>query len=723
MDNRTERWLPADATMSYEKFRADFGRDEFAVAAYTGKPLFEETALEEQLAVLERLEVAPGVDSVLGIPVVYRELFGAEHPEALREEMVGTPFYRSFLVSTDEKVGGLLIVPSEDAGESDVFVAGLRDALRSFEVAGWETHLAGPPVLNAALDQSSRAEAARTFPIAVLCSLAVLWLMFRDWRLVVASSVTTGVTLLLALAVPGVLGRPLNMLTAMLPPLVWVLSLSNTIHLLNAYRAGHGQCEDWRGASQAAMRATVLPCFLATVTTAAGFAALLSANMRPVRELGVFAAVGILLGWIVTFVLCPALLRVLGGRDNRAGRDSDQRKQVQSHPGATALCALAVRRPKLVTALWLALSAGAVATIWLVRVESDPLTFLPEGYKTVQDYEFVGTRLTGYYSMEVVVDVPGGWLRLPEDAGDTRTNTDGWGHNAVEVWGALQGLQEKLAAAPGVAHVLSPLDLLRKLHQWQNEFAAAAYRLPEDAAAAQALLEEADPLVQSQLSRLVTRDGTRLRLSVLVNRMPSTEYMTLRDRAEQALLQLPEPLTGHVTGTVDGLVRAQLGLVRAQVRSLGWAAVTVFLFIFAGLRSLRLGLLAVPPNLFPVVAVFAAMGLSGVALDPATVMTACIALGIAVDDTIHYLSAWRAETARGGTGARACMAAADHVTGAMIATTVVACIGFFGLAWSGFTPVRYFGLLSAVAMLVALAADLLLLPALLVLFASKGKAI
>ena len=160
-------------------------------------------------------------------------------------------------------------------------------------------------------------------------------------------------------------------------------------------------------------------------------------------------------------------------------------------------------------------------------------------------------------------------------------------------------------------------------------------------------------------------------------------------------------------------MRAQFALVETQLKSLGFAIAIVFACIAIGLRSRRLLLLSIAPNLAPVAVLFGLMGLAGIPLDPATVMVAAMALGIAVDDTLHLLVTWHECT--GSTGdSRQALREALHVNGpAMAATTLMACTGFLTLALSDFAPIRYFGLLSAPAMAAALAADLWLLPALI----------
>jgi predicted RND superfamily exporter protein len=314
----------------------------------------------------------------------------------------------------------------------------------------------------------------------------------------------------------------------------------------------------------------------------------------------------------------------------------------------------------------------------------------------VQDYAAVARSLTGYYSLELVVDAPSGWLD-------------------PAFWPALDRLQQAVEDEPGVARVLSPLDLLKQLNHGDRMLGSGRYELPASRADAAALVDGFDPLGGGERSRLVADGGRSVRLSALVNVMPASELRAIEGRARQALAELPAPLSGHTTGLVLQLVDAQLRLVSAQIRSFGFAFLTVFACLLAGLRSWKLMAAGVLPNVIPVLVVFAVMDHLGVALDPATVMTASVVIGIAVDDTAHLLSGYRGERIAGRGAAEAIRSSFARTGPAMLAATASACAGFFALSRSAFVPIRWFGLLSGLAMLVGIVAEVFVVPATLVL--------
>jgi hypothetical protein len=691
VDNRLELWVEPGSELAarYDRFRASFGSDEFVLVGYSGGDLFALDALAAQRAALEGLEALPHVRRVQGIPALHRDLFDGRRPDALRRELLDTPFYRGFLVGADGRTAGLLVetdLPAEPAARRTL-VGGVRGALAPLERAGWSVHVVGPPVLNAALDATSMREAARSFPVALAASLAILAVLLRSWRATLVAAACAGLTMLCVLELIGAAGRSLNMLTSLLPSLLWVLGVAGVVHFLRRFQAERTRPGPADAALARALRATLGPAAVSAVTTALGFVSLGTSGMTPVRELGVFAAAGMLGSLLVNLTVGPCLaawLRVPG------------RAQAPDARTPLRLVGIPLRRPVLVLAASALLVAPTLPSLGRVRVESDPLSFLPADSTLVQDYAAVARSLTGYYSLELVVDAPSGWLDPAH-------------------WPALERLKERVEAAPGVARVLSPLDLLKQLNHGDRLAGSGRYELPASRADAAALLDGFDPLGAGERSRLVADGGRSVRLSALVNVMPASELRAIEGRAREALADLPPPLSGHATGLVLQLVDAQLRLVATQIRSFGFAFLTVFACLLAGLRSWRLMAAGVLPNVIPVLAAFAAMDRFGVALDPATVMTASVVIGIAVDDTAHLLSAYRGERGAGRGAAEAIGSSLARTGPAMLAATASACAGFFALSRSAFVPIRWFGLLSGFAMLVGLVAEVFLVPATLVL--------
>ena len=684
IDNRLERWTVDDAVGAedYRRFRELFGSDEFLLVAVAGPDLFEASSLDRLLVAAEACEQVDGVVRVRGLPLVYRDLYGAEDPEALRME-AASPLYEGLLVNADGTMMGLLldVDPPATAVARRQIVAAVQRAVEPLEHAGMTAHLVGSTALSAALDEVSAGEARRVFPLALIGSLLVLVVLLRSPRALAVALVCAGLAVVLTLGLVAVSGRPLNMVTTSLAPLLWVLALANIVHLLNRYQ----QLAVARPAAAAlagALDDTTGGLVLAAMTTAAGFGSLLAAPMVPVRELGVMAAGGILVSLLVNLTVGPVLIELLRvpGRETAVASDR---------------WLVGMRRPSLVVVVTALAAVVAVAVLPGLKLHSDPLTFLPADHQLVCDYQLVGERLSGFYTLEVIVEPPSAWY-APQQ---------------VEV---IDQLARQLAASPVVATVVSPLDLLRQAQRWRSGFTDLEWRLPSTVEEAEAVMGWLGDDASRVLRTHVTDDGAHVRLSVVVNDMDELRFLELVHRAREAVSGLPGGYHGWVTGQVLQLVNAQQRLLRAQMWSLGTALLLVFLVLGVGLRSVQLTVLAMLPNALPMLATFAAMAVLGLALDPATVMVASVALGVAVDNTAHMLAALRYHRRSSGP-AEAVATAVRQVGPAMVVTACTAAVGFAALGASQFVPIRHFGELAALATGVALAGDILLLPALVTL--------
>ena len=698
-DNAIERWLNPDSpgTREYERFLQTFGDDEFVVIALSGKPLFDPAALDVMLTALERMEAVPHVIRVTGIPSVYRDLFGAEDPEALEEEFTSTPFYEGLFISKDHQVAGLFFEmdPPLDAAGRRELMDNVQRAAQPLVDYGFRLDYVGPPALNVVLDRVSEQETLRAMPLALICSVVVLALLLRSGRATLAASIAGLLSVALPMGLIAWMDRPLSMVSSVLPPLLWVLSLSHSVHIITRYQYHRASAPNPSAAMALALRDTVLPCVLSAVTTAAGFFSLSFSTMPPIREMGRFAAVGLLAALFVNLTLIPVLLPMLRVPPRRSA-------QSVWLPLLRRTEIVSVRKPHIAVGIFFVIMTAGLISVFRIQAEPNPLAFLPEDSPTVDSYNFVSDRLTGLYSLEVVVDCPDGWL-------------------SPAYWPALDALSADTENSPSVARVVSGLDLVKKLNQWDHDLDPAYYTLPGTCESAEALLAELDDTGKTELARLVSDDGKRIRLSILPTVMDAKRFYELADQVQLRLDALPGNLSGHFTGIVILLNNAQVDLAMTQVKSFAFAFVIVFLIIGIGLRSLPFMLLSIPPNLAPTLAVFAIMPVLNIPLDAGTVLVAGVALGISVDNTVHLLAAFRRLRPESRDPRSAVGRVLEEVGPAMIYSTLTSCIGFATLVTSGFVPIRYFGLLSVIALFVALAADLVLTPSILVLRNDRAK--
>ncbi|MEM1141162.1 MAG: MMPL family transporter [Pseudomonadota bacterium] len=692
VDNRQEKLVnqAGEGARVYSQFRQDFGEDAFVIFTLSERPLFEEQTLTDMLELAEALEGVSGVEEVTGIPILYRDLFGEEDADALEYELTSTPFYRNLFLSQDMTVAGLMLrlveLPSVEAYNE--LVAALESVADEARRLGFDVHMVGQPIFSVAINRLTANETSRTFPIAGIAALLILLFLLRSWRATLVVLFGGGYTLLLTLGAIQALGWQLNLITASLPLVLFVLSIANGIHIASRYQRALVEIPDPREAMMQTQRELASSCALSSLTTALGFLSLLVAQIDGIVQMGTYMAIGIVLSLLVNFTLSAWLLVVVGVPPV-AGAGRSLGLWLEKRTG------FAMRFPVVVVGLFVFIGALGMWSISQIRASGDGLQYLPRGHQVTDSYQFVSDRLTGLTAVELSLDTPGGWLNL-------------------EYWRSLEELARSIEDIPSVDRVFSPLMLLQKVNQWSRGGDPAGYVLPTTQPESEGLLELLEEENPGQLRSYVSADGERIRISVLASLSDGETPSTLIEQIENELTALPPDLNAHVTGFAEQMKGLAEGMLTTQLRSYGLAFLLIFAAIAIGLRSFRLLFLSVLPNLMPMLIMFYLMARLDIPLNTATVMVASISLGIAVDNTVHFLNRYRRQSRQSDSAAAAKQTIRVVGPGITI-STITACIGFYALIPSSFSPISHLGLLSGSAVLAALIANLLFLPAMIAL--------
>jgi predicted RND superfamily exporter protein len=671
-DNSLPVWLPGDdpELAVYERFRARFGEDSFVLAAATGVDLARAEDRAALAAVASDLRAAPGVGAVLA-PV---GADGAVGNDIVARRLAGP------------RMAGLLVTPREDVPQADrpAFVDAVAARLRE---APLTFHLAGPEVINRDMDAGSQASFGTLFPVVVAVISGVLLWALRAPTVVAAIMLTAGVACVWTIGALALAGRSLNMVVVIVPALLVVLGTAYAIHVVTATgRAqGEGHGDDLLHAAEHAFA----PCLLTALTTAAGLASLVSSGLAPVRDLGLFGALGVLVAFLLTFTALPAALTLL--RWTAAATTL-----TTTTPGADRAArwtaGVARRAPLILAAGALLLAASVLGLRWL-RVESHVLRFFAPDHPLRKDTAAIEDGLLGLTPIEA-------WLEGPEDA-----------VLSADTIAAARAFTADCLVEADVLQVISPLDHDPRLASLPPAAAAKVLR--------RALTGGDLDLTDPALARYVQRDQGALavRLTLLCRTTESERSLALSERVRDQLTArfARTGVEAHVTGAIPLLVRVQALLVRTQVTSFAGALAVVAAILLAAYRAPLLVLAALVPNVVPVLLTLGVMGWSGVPLDVATVTVASIALGLVVDDTIHMLHRYVEARGQGAPRQGAVASALRVVARPVLLTWLAMALGFAAFGAAPFRPTRDFGLLVAATSVSAVACDLLLLPALLLL--------
>ncbi len=384
VDNAIDVWLDHHSKeyQEYLEFQREYGGDEWVLVAFSLHEVPPEQRMSQIRAVAEDLKrIGQGID------VIAVSTIGDPRSEALRH----------ILLSDDEGTTGILLRLPEmgEMGNRPALIERIEIALSPYTTQ-YSFHLGGPTVVNAELDRTSEHQVRIFLPLALFITLVSLCVIFRSVSYVLVPVVASGMAVLWTLGIAAGSGMRLNMITTVLPVLLWVLSLAGSIHLLYHVRLRYRGESTLNEAIFGAFQSVFVPYGIASLTTAIGFLSLLSSHMEPVRDLGLYAAVGIGLGFLSNVVLAPGMLKLLGKR--KIPRISSRR------PPSTgpALDPSIIRRWKwVISASGIALLLISVFAVPSLRVESNVLHFFGEESRILRDFRFISRNLSGLSTIEL----------------------------------------------------------------------------------------------------------------------------------------------------------------------------------------------------------------------------------------------------------------------------------------------------------------------------------
>jgi uncharacterized protein len=633
-------------------------------------------------------------------PVVQGDRVEPEEAEELRRALEDAPLLEGKLISHDRSVAAVaLILDAEVRGNGPIAEAVERIAAwveQNPPPDGVSALLAGLPYVRLVIVDKMRADQTLLLPAAIIVCLLILALSFRWPAAVLLSTVAVSLSAVMMVGGMALVGEPVNIINNIVPMLVLIIGISSAIHFVNRYGEEFQSTQSRAQASLRTLRAMLVALFMTSFTTAVGFGSLAVSVTPMLRRFGVTAAVGIMLAYVVSITLLPASLTFVHAP--RRFKAWARRGLLERAIEAATRRVLRVRWPVLVGSA--AVFAAAIYLATGLRVNAAVLDQLDEGDEIFRTSRLLERRLEGMRALEVS-------LASPREGR----------FDELDVLNAISAVQQWAEEQEGVLGTMSYAELLHE----------AWYRLTGDPSARQAvfgnpgLVDYLSDLmsragVHSPASAYVTEDRTRARLNIQVADMGSRQTLALigavQVRVDEAFGSLPE-VEAALTG--DAYV-GSMGLTlvfRDLIGSLAAAFVIIFGFLVLVLRSWRLGLISLPPNLIPLVMTMAYMVVRGIPLNLATVIIFSVSIGMAVDGTIHVLARFREELRRVDDVDEAILRAARGTGKAILFTCLSLMLGFGVLLLSSFPPVRRFGELVAVTMGTCLLATLVMVPALL----------
>ncbi|MCD6198986.1 MAG: MMPL family transporter [Deltaproteobacteria bacterium] len=529
--------------------------------------------------------------------------------------------------------------------------------------------------------------------------------MARGVRGIVAPLVIVVLSVLWTMGMIGVMGLTLNLFIILVPTLLICVGIGDSVHFISEF---HDQCIHGLKRRQAVIEAMArvgLPCLITSLTTAIGFLSFLAARIKPFREMGVYAAIGVIAAFVLTLVLVPVFYSF--GKDQvRSRKISDSHRLHHDFWDRILekICRIVIGYPKTVLLMFICLSIVSVIGYQSVEVETNTAKMLSRKLPIRQAYDYVDDRMGGSMSLEVMLNTG---------------EKDGVKDPAFLK--QMDTFQQFMEDHPLTTKTSSVLDILKKMRRALHENKSEYYAIPETKDGTSQYLFLYETSGGENLDKLVSFDYDIARLTARTKTLYTKDVRNfITDVKDFAQKNFGPAVKVEVTGYAGWFKRLNDLVGEGQRQSFITALIVITLVLIVVMGSFRLGLISMVPNVFPVLITLGLMGFAGIYMDTPLMSFSAVIIGVAVDDTIHFMMRFRREFERLGNYADSLRATLSTVGRPITFTTVTLVLGFSVLAFSNVSGIAKFGLLSSFAFLWALLADFFFAPALMLLFKPLG---
>ena len=738
MDNSNESFfLEGDPTkLLLDKFRDTFGNEDFVYVLIEAGDFFEPDTIRlvkklaedleahvpyvKDMKFLGNVEYVEGVEGGIEISDLIEEI--PETPGEMklaRERAMNEPLYLDNLISRDGKTAAILLecekYPDEKVDPRKEIPQAVYKILAKPEYADLEVYAVGTPIIDYEMDEMTARELSLFGIVCIVLQMLILLWVARGARGVVTPLLVVILSIFWTLGLVGILDWTLSLMVAMLPIFLICVGIGDSMHIISEFQDQQDRGLARREAIVKSLALVGIPCLLTSLTTAAGFLSFWGTVIKPIKEMGVYAAIGVVMAFLLSLIIVPAVFSF--GKDKKKGiepegvsnpegekkKSPDYRNDIFDR-ALKRVTLLNLKYPWAILGIFILMAAFSVFGYSLIEVETNSIEFASTDLPVRQAYDYVDSHMGGSMSMEVMLDTE------KKD-----------GIKEIEFLRQMEALQNYIDQHPLTCKTTSVIDTIKKMRRAMHENRMEYYTLPETSAQASEYLFLYETSGGEELDKQVSFNYDIARITARTKSLNSKDVRTFTSDISMYVKKNIDPsIKVEYTGTMPFVEAMSNYVAQGQKRSfiLAFLAITCMMIIV--LRSFKLGLISMIPNVFPVLISLGLMGFAGVYMSIPLMILSPIIIGVAVDDTIHFFMRYRREFNRTGTYEGALKATLSTVGRPIMFTTMTLVLGFSVFGLSDMYNVTQFGLLAAFAFLWALLADFFLAPAMMLMFKPLG---
>ncbi len=668
-----------------------FNREFLALAAGFEKSLIKIKDVENVYSPLSLQHVVKSPTGLVIFPLIHTENPNSYQLRTDSSRVFGNPFYRSAF-SEDGNALSIYLHHAHfsDQRRSEELLSAIRRKAKEFGIG--KIRLVGKLSAAGVFISYIQNDFGKFLIGSLILSFGLLLLIFRNLKSAFLPFLISLLSIVWLFGLIALIGYRINLLSSLLPPILFFVSMSDAVHLMNALKKSEGTNRGDR--IKQALQIVGIPTLLTSVTTAIGFLSLIWINTEPVQLLGVFAAVGILMAFIITFTFGLLMATIT---------DYSKDHKVLEVPSRW-LYALNTNKKIIVVSVASVLLL-MIPGITKLKVNSFLLDDLPKNSEVRNDFEFADDQLGGSKPYEVRVEVADTSLSI-------------WDQ---EVMDEIVKIEDYLLNQYPIAKVQSPATIIKYLHMANNGGLNENYRYPDNKTAFQQTIRLKNRIDPKRLDKLVTEDN---KVGRLIGFFPELGSYETKIRNQKMIVYLENNIDRNlikyqITGTTYLIDKSHELLSFNLLKGLFTAILIIGVILGLYFKSWKLLFISLIPNIIPLIMVAGILGWLGISLKMTTSIIFTIAFGIAVDDTIHMMSYYLKNNERDSETRM--LHTFKHAGSAMLITSLIMCAGFALYLFSNFGATFYLGLFVSLSLLIALSIDLTILPLLLLRFKKDAQ--
>ena len=704
---KNDTWL-----VEFDKFEKTFGNDDsIIIAVKNDEGLFNKASIELLHHLTDEMWQLPDiirVDSITNYQHIYADgddinveplisplkTYTAKQIEALKKIALKDEILPGYLISKDASMTLLVgtLRPSEgEALNIKPVVEAARTLLANTELAGHSFHLVGAPLIVQSFAEASETDNAKIIPMLLLACLLIMYYVLRNAWCVLYAMLVVIFSSIGSIGLAGWLGIQMTSITTVLPQITIGIAVAGCLHILVTYRLAQQKISDKHSAIKYALTKNFKPTLLTALTTAIGFISFQFSDIKTIADLGLAASVSVVYVWTLTYFLLSSLLFILPFGYNK-------KSPLKVSKGSVSKFVKIVAGNKsYVLYIYGAFIITSVAASVMVRVDADPIAYFSQDHELRQGVTDIDKNIGSARNIEIMIDA--GCENCAQKP---------------EFLNKVAELESFIESREEVAQVVSIVDILKSTNRALNYGEETNYSLAntqKDIAQQLLFYTMGLPKGLSVNNRISIRQDS-VRLTVFWRVGSSSKALEEIKLIEEQSNRLG--LNSTITGKYSLYQRQESYVVNSFLSSVGIAFFLITIVLWISFKSLKLSLIALIPNLTPLLVGGLGLWLMGENLNVGTVLVVSITLGIAVDDTLHIITEYQRKKSN-ELSSQAVFTEVFSETGvALYGTTLVLVFAFGASLLSTFAPFQIFGVLAAAVLITALIIDLTVLPVLMI---------